>query len=82
VALLVLLVLTAWLSKVNLGAWNLAAAMLIAVAKALLVVIFFMEMKVSPRLMWLAAAMGIFWLGLLVGGVLIDVGTRVIVLPH
>jgi len=82
VALIVLLALTAWLSKVDLGVWNVWAAMLIAVAKAMLVVTFFMEMKVSPRLMWLAAAMGVFWLGLLVGGILIDVGTRLSVLPH
>lgn len=82
IALMLLLALTAGMARVDLGAWNVVIAMGIAVAKALLVVTFFMELKVSPKLMWLAGFMGIFWLALVVTGVLIDVVTRTPVVPH
>lgn len=62
VALLVLLVLTVAVAKVNLGPLNNAVALGIAVIKALLVILFFMGTRYSSRLTWLWAAAGFAFL--------------------
>ncbi len=82
IALLILLAVTAFLAKIDLGAWNTPVAMAIAVAKALLVITLFMEVKVSPRLIWLAASIGFFWLAILAVAVWTDVVTRVPIVPR
>ena len=46
----------------DLGALNTVAALAIAVFKAVLVVLFFMHVKYSPRLTWLVVIGGMFWL--------------------
>ncbi|MDQ6801501.1 MAG: cytochrome C oxidase subunit IV family protein [Acidobacteriota bacterium] len=81
-ALLILLAATAAFAKINLGPWNTPIAMAIAASKALLVILIFMEVRISPRLIWLTAAIGFFWLAILVVAVNIDVATRVAVLPR
>ncbi|MFH1033014.1 MAG: cytochrome C oxidase subunit IV family protein [Pseudomonadota bacterium] len=54
VALLCLTGLTIAVSRIDLGFWNVTAALGIACAKALLVILFFMHMKYeSPLLKWL-----------------------------
>jgi cytochrome c oxidase subunit 4 len=58
------------------GPLNFAVAMAIAIAKALLVVSFFMELRGNDRLLWAMAAGGLLWLLLLLGGTLADVITR------
>lgn len=65
--MLVALALLTWgISYVDLGRWNLVAAMAIAVTKMLLVVLVFMHAWFSPRVTNLAFCAGIFWLGILV----------------
>lgn len=56
-----LLALTWAIGYVNLGPFNLIVALAIAIAKALLVILFFMHIKGSSRLLHLAAAAGILW---------------------
>jgi cytochrome c oxidase subunit IV len=64
-ALMVLLIVTLVAAAFDLGAWNLPIAMTIAVAKALLVVLYFMHVRYNSRLVWTFAAAGLFWLSIL-----------------
>lgn len=82
IALLILLAATAAFARIDLGVWNTPIAMAIAVAKAVLVILFFMEVKVSPKLIWLTAAIGFFWLAILALAVWTDVMTRVAIFPR
>lgn len=65
-ALMVLLALTTGLAFVPLGSANLFISLGIAVAKALLVLIIFMELKASSSLIRAAAAAGFFWLAIMI----------------
>lgn len=76
-ALLVLLLLTWLLARINLGAWNSFAAMSIAAVKVLLVVSVFMHLRYSVRLVWIFAAAGLFWLLIMISLTLSDYLTRV-----
>lgn len=75
-ALLVLTAVTTLVAFVDLGPLNNVVAVGIAVTKALLVILVFMHVKWSPRLIPLAAAAGFFWLIHLLGGTLSDYLTR------
>ena len=61
-ALLVLTYLTVAVSKVDMGSFNTIVALTIAVAKALLVVLFFMHVRHSTRLTKLVVVGGFLWL--------------------
>jgi cytochrome c oxidase subunit IV len=75
--LLVLTSLTTAIAFVDLGgAWNNVVALTIAVAKALLVILYFMHVRYSDKLTWVFAAAGFFWLLILIGGTMDDVLTR------
>jgi cytochrome c oxidase subunit 4 len=76
VALLVLTAVTVAVSYLDLGPFSTVVALTIATTKALLVLVFFMHLKESPSLVWLAAAGGFFWLGILIVLVMSDVMTR------
>ncbi len=76
VALLCLLALTVALATVKLGAWNLPVALTIAVMKALLVILFFMELRVSDQVVRVIATASLVWLLLLVSGTLADYLSR------
>jgi len=65
-ALMVLLALTTGLAFVPLGTANLFISLAIAAAKALLVLIVFMELKGSSGLIRAAAAAGFFWLAIMI----------------
>ena len=65
VALLGLTAVTVRLSFVDLGEWHSAVGLAIAVAKALLIVLFFMHVLHGTKLIWVIAISGLFWLGLL-----------------
>ena len=65
VALLLLLALTAGLSWIDMGHFNTPVALLIAAAKALLILFIFMEVGFSKKLVWIYAAIGFVWLGIL-----------------
>ena len=75
-ALMGLLVLTITVSFVNLGTFNEIIALVIAAAKAVLVILFFMHVRTSSRLTWLFAAAGFVWLLILVGWTFSDYLSR------
>jgi cytochrome c oxidase subunit 4 len=75
-ALLALLAATVGAYFINLGAFNAAAALIIALAKAALVLVFFMHIRAASRAAWLYAVLGLLWISFLVGGTLADVLTR------
>jgi cytochrome c oxidase subunit 4 len=68
--------LTVAIAFVDLGAWNIVAAMTIAVFKATIVVLFFMHVKYSTRLTWAVVIGSVFWLGILLTLTLGDYLTR------
>jgi cytochrome c oxidase subunit 4 len=74
--LLVLLIATIGGSFINLGAFNFPLAMLIAVTKAAFIVLVFMHIKGSARLLHVAAAAGVLWLGILLFLTMNDYLTR------
>jgi len=57
--------LTVQMAFIDLGAFNAVAALVIAVFKATLVVLFFMHVKYSSRLVWAVVLGSVFWLGIL-----------------
>jgi cytochrome c oxidase subunit IV len=75
-ALMTLLALTVGVAFVNLGVFNLPVAYAIAGLKAVLVVLFFMEVRHSTPTVKMLAAVGGIWLVLLLGGTLMDLFTR------
>lgn len=71
-----LLALTWCLGYVNFGVFNLVIALAIAVAKMLLIVLFFMHIKGSSRILHLAACVGLLWLFLMLALTLGDYFSR------
>lgn len=74
--LMVLTATTVWVAFQDLGVFNNVAALTIAVAKATLVVLFFMHVRHSTRLTKLVVMAGLFWLMLLFLFTLADYMTR------
>ncbi len=74
--LLALTALTTGVAFVNLGVFSFAVAMIIALAKATLVVLYFMHVRYSSRLTWAVIGTGVFFLLLLFGLTLSDYLTR------
>jgi cytochrome c oxidase subunit IV len=74
--LIVLTATTTAVSSVDLGPWNTVVALAIAFVKASVVVLFFMHIKYSPRLMQITVAGGLFWLAILISLTLSDFMTR------
>ena len=68
--------LTVSVAFVDLGAWNIVAALTIAVFKATIVVLFFMHVKYSTKLTWAVVVGSVFWLVILLGLTLGDYLTR------
>ena len=61
-ALIVGTILTVVVAKYDLGPLNNIVMLAVAIAKALLVMLFFMHVRWSSRLTWVVAAAGFFWL--------------------
>src|SRR5262249_17915324 len=80
-ALLVLTLLTVGASYLELGPLHTVVALLIAATKALLVVLFFMHVLYSPRLIWVVIAGALFWLAILIGLTVTDYWTRPLLAP-
>jgi cytochrome c oxidase subunit IV len=76
VALLGLTLLTVGVAFVDLGLLNTIIALTIAVAKALLVLLYFMHLRYSSGLTWIVLGAGMFWVSLLLTITLSDYLTR------
>jgi cytochrome c oxidase subunit 4 len=76
VALMALLAATFVLAHFSMGAWNPAAALAIAVAKVVLVALFFMHLKRISTLIVLFALVALFALAILFGLSGADYATR------
>jgi len=74
--LIALTVLTVGMSFVHLGAWHGVLGLVIAVCKALLVILFFMHVLYSSRLTWLVLLASLLWLAILLALTLADFLTR------
>lgn len=75
-ALAVFMALTIAASFVNLGSMNAFVAIAIAVTKAVLIVLFFMNTYYNTRLTWVFVILSFFWLMLLFGMFLPDYFAR------
>lgn len=58
------------------GQLNVIVALTIAVIKATLVVLYFMHVRYSSRLIWVIVASALFWMGILFALTLSDYWTR------
>jgi cytochrome c oxidase subunit IV len=76
IALLALLALTWMIAYVDLGPFNLIVALAVAIAKAIVIALFFMHIKGSSHLLHLAAVAGVIWLLFLISLTLGDYYTR------
>jgi cytochrome c oxidase subunit 4 len=74
--LAVLLALTVLAAEFNLGVFNTPIALTIAVAKAVLIVLFFMHVRYAPPLVRVFAAGGFLWVAILFVLTLSDFLTR------
>jgi len=75
-ALIVLTLVTVGVALIDLGRMNIVVALTIATGKALLVLLYFMHLRYSTRLPWLAVAGGFFWLAILILFSMSDVLSR------
>ena len=77
IALMSLMALTAFLSTINLGDWSTVVALVIAAAKALLVLLFFMHLRYEDyKITAVVLFAGFFWLSILFVLSLTDYLTR------
>ena len=77
-ALMVLTVVTVVAANFDLGneAINTSVALAIAVVKAVLVILYFMHVRYSPRLTWVVVVSGFLWLFIMIALTLSDYLTR------
>jgi|SRR5688500_17340653 cytochrome c oxidase subunit 4 len=76
-ALMVFTALTVYVAFLDLGGTlNTVVALTIAVIKATLVVLYFMHVRYSARLIWVIVVAGFFWLGIMFVFTLSDYLTR------
>jgi cytochrome c oxidase subunit 4 len=76
VALMALLAATVGVAYLHFGRLNVLAALTIAVIKALLIILYFMHLRYSSRILWIFAGAGFFWLLILFGLTFGDYLTR------
>lgn len=75
-ALLALTLLTVGAAFLDLGRLNTVIALTIAVGKATLVLLFFMHVRYSSHVIWVAVGAGAFWVGMLLVLTMSDYLTR------
>lgn len=75
-ALLALTAVTVAVAYIDLGPLNTVAAIGIAGLKAFLVILYFMHLRYSPRLVWMVVAAGVLFVFLLLALVLADYESR------
>jgi cytochrome c oxidase subunit 4 len=66
IALIVGTIVTVWSATIDLGALNVVVALIIASVKAALVILYFMHVKYSSKLVWVFAASGFFWVMMMI----------------
>jgi len=64
-SLMALLGATLAIAYIHLGKLNMVAALSIAVIKAVLIILYFMHVRYSSRLLWIFVCAGFFWLGIM-----------------
>ena len=69
--------ITTWIAYQDLGAWNTPVAMAIAGFKVFLVVLFFMHVKYSGKLIMIFVLAGVYWLLILFAITMSDYMTRI-----
>ena len=75
-SLMLLTALTVWAAFQDLGPFNLVVALGIATLKATLVVLYFMHVRYSGRLIWLVIASALFWLVIMFALTISDYSSR------
>jgi cytochrome c oxidase subunit 4 len=75
-ALMALLAATVGISYIHLGELNVFAALTIAFVKATLIILYFMHVRYSSRLLWVFVGAGFFWLGIMFALSFADYFTR------
>jgi cytochrome c oxidase subunit 4 len=75
-ALLLLLLATVAVTELRLGQLGVLLALVIAIVKALLVMVYFMHLRYSSRLTWLFAGAGFVWLLIMFVFVMADYVSR------
>jgi caa(3)-type oxidase subunit IV len=81
-ALFALLAVTVGANFLDLGAFNIAVAMLIALVKGALIVLIFMEVRHRSPLLWMFVGAGFFWLMLLLTLMMGDYVSRPVLQPN
>ena len=81
-ALFVLLAVTVGANYLDLGPFNIAVAMLIALVKGALIVLIFMEVRHRSPLLWMFVGAGFFWLMLLLTLMMGDYVSRPVLQPN
>jgi cytochrome c oxidase subunit IV len=76
VALLALLLTTVGAANLSMGPLNFPVAMLIASAKAVLIVLFFMHALYSHRMTLVVSLAAVLWLGIMIALTLSDYASR------
>jgi cytochrome c oxidase subunit 4 len=75
-ALIAMTLVTVWVAYFDLGALNAVVALTIACFKATLVMLYFMHLRYSSSLIWIAVGAGVAWLLLLVAITMSDYMSR------
>ncbi len=75
-ALLALLAATIGVAYLDLGRFNTPAAMAISVAKAAIIIIYFMHLRAAHGLVRIMALIGFFWLAIMFALAFSDFGSR------
>ena len=75
-ALMVLLVATVGAAFINIEPFNFALTMVIALAKAIMILLIFMHVRYSERLVWVFSSAAFLWLAILIVLSLNDYFTR------
>jgi cytochrome c oxidase subunit 4 len=75
-ALMVLTAATVFAARIDMGPLNTPIALVIAVTKAILVVLYFMHVRYSSKLTKLMVASGFVWLGIMIVLTMMDFSSR------
>ena len=74
--LFALTALTVWTASMDLGAYNTGVALLIAITKATLVVLIFMHVLWSKKIVWIMVGSSLVWFAILVAFTMQDYLSR------